>query len=407
MCYPKPGPRCSAHAKKAYSQARIAFANNNTEENKQALYKASREFMTTPAGIKSLERLAEREEDPENSAQFQKQASKARKMRQEAIDAYKSKTGEEVEEEDSTIVRPSKFMRNTFLANAYKESASENAKESYASFQRSDTDGALSQIANDKMSGLNSAKANLAEKGGLHEFPAVYDTEGNLVKAVQVQGQYGTSWGIVDPDNPDGKFKGFFNPSKAKDPDKAKENDAKKGYYVGTAIAPARADLYAPPGAKGTGGTLSVNTVILPKDKSMKEAVPVDNGHVEEKDMEKIRKNTYPDPLEVEANKAKEKAEVTQRQKDLSDQARKESDAVHQKLKDNKSPETIAYEKKKADLAEKKRQRKTQFLKAQEESMSDTENCQECKNGSPVPHYPNYRCRVGGKTAHCSCAACL
>lgn len=47
MCYPKPGPRCSAHAKKELRDAM-------SSKNPQAIKEAKEKFFTTPEGIRKL-----------------------------------------------------------------------------------------------------------------------------------------------------------------------------------------------------------------------------------------------------------------------------------------------------------------------------------------------------------------
>lgn len=64
MCYPKPGPRCSAYAAAAYARAHQqvldAFMTNKKDENIDALRKkrdkAKKEYDITPAGINELKR---------------------------------------------------------------------------------------------------------------------------------------------------------------------------------------------------------------------------------------------------------------------------------------------------------------------------------------------------------------
>ncbi|MFF7198294.1 hypothetical protein ACFZAM_31880 [Streptomyces sp. NPDC008079] len=137
------------------------------------------------------------------------------------------------------------------------------------SFERCDTDGALSQWAH----GLNAAKdrleADIADNGGMWKFPALFDLDGNLVAAKDVQTKFGWSWMLLDAD---GRPSGWFNPSKAENPDTARRNNAKKGYYVGAVLAPAYADLQG-------GSITSVTPVVIRKDGGYSADVTVvDNG---------------------------------------------------------------------------------------------------------------------------------
>lgn len=123
-------------------------------------------------------------------------------------------------------------------AGELRDLARKRDREAADSFDRCDTDGALSQWA----SGINAEKyrlqADIAENGGMWDFPALFDLEGNLVPAREAYGQYGSFWSLLDADgNRTGQT---FNESKAQS-DKVKiRNDARKGYYVGSVLAPAR-----------------------------------------------------------------------------------------------------------------------------------------------------------------------
>jgi len=76
-------------------------------------------------------------------------------------------------------------------AEELRDLARKREQESRDSFDRCDTDGALSQWA----SGINAEKyriqADIAENGGMWGFPALFDLEGNLIPAREVYGQYG------------------------------------------------------------------------------------------------------------------------------------------------------------------------------------------------------------------------
>lgn len=55
MCYPKPGPRCSAHAKIALEKAHAAYHRAPSDETYKKFAQAKDVFLSTPAGIKILE----------------------------------------------------------------------------------------------------------------------------------------------------------------------------------------------------------------------------------------------------------------------------------------------------------------------------------------------------------------
>jgi len=63
MCYPKPGPRCSAHARNKYIQAKAAARRDRSFDTTVSVREAEAEFYTTPAGFRELKRLIDRDED--------------------------------------------------------------------------------------------------------------------------------------------------------------------------------------------------------------------------------------------------------------------------------------------------------------------------------------------------------
>lgn len=118
--------------------------------------------------------------------------------------------------------------------------AQECRDRSAESFARCDTDGFLSQAANDTVARVYDLQAKIVERGGVSIFPALFDLEGNQVPALRVDGQFGMVWKLLDPEAPNTRrVLGWFNESKARKPGVARMNDAKKGYYVGRAYAPA------------------------------------------------------------------------------------------------------------------------------------------------------------------------
>lgn len=54
MCYALPGPRCSSHASKAFTTAKVAYAQDPNDLNRAALIAAKEDYLTTPAGINDL-----------------------------------------------------------------------------------------------------------------------------------------------------------------------------------------------------------------------------------------------------------------------------------------------------------------------------------------------------------------
>lgn len=155
--------------------------------------------------------------------------------------------------------------------------AAKKLQEANDSFDRSDTDGFLSQWAGHLSSQANSMKARLAENGNRAEFPAIFDLEGNLVPAKYIRTVYGWTWALLSSEDPTSSFTGFFKPSEAKSDNVRVNNDAKKGYYVGRVLAPAAV------GTSGSGyglsGALSVHNVVYRVDRGFStDVIILDNG---------------------------------------------------------------------------------------------------------------------------------
>jgi hypothetical protein len=112
-------------------------------------------------------------------------------------------------------------------------------QEAHDSFERCDTDGFLSQWASGLMAQQHRLAATIAENGGRHSFQALFDTEGNLVPAKLVPTKFGTSWGVLEGDDPQAL--------------------AAKGYREGRVMAPARAEMQG--SGRGLSGTAWVAAV--------------------------------------------------------------------------------------------------------------------------------------------------
>jgi hypothetical protein len=140
-------------------------------------------------------------------------------------------------------------------AAALRTQASEQFAAAEESFERCDTDGFLSQWASSITGRKLMLQAEIEERGGKAEFVALFDLEGALVPAKMIETRYGWSWALLDPKNPRGRFLGFFNPSKASTPEKRRAANAKKGFYLGTVLAPAKAEIMG--GGTGLAGAAS------------------------------------------------------------------------------------------------------------------------------------------------------
>jgi hypothetical protein len=95
-------------------------------------------------------------------------------------------------------------MNNTTETNAetaarLRAEAAQHESDAYESFERCDTDGALSQWASGLNAQLKRAQAAIAEAGGVAWFAALVDAEtGEWVPSKLIDGRYGTCWAILD-----------------------------------------------------------------------------------------------------------------------------------------------------------------------------------------------------------------
>jgi hypothetical protein len=138
-------------------------------------------------------------------------------------------------------------------ADRLRESAARLDREAHDSFERCDTDGYLSQWA----AGLGAQKlrlqADIEDNGGVWQFPALFDLDGNPVRAKLVEGRFGRSWMLLDEN---GRSTGEFLRYRPK----KRDTHARKGYVEGSVLRPAKADL------RGD-NAISVRAVAVPTDR--------------------------------------------------------------------------------------------------------------------------------------------
>lgn len=131
----------------------------------------------------------------------------------------------------------------------YRAAAQKSRERVSESWQRSDTDGFMSQWAGDLTAQMYELQAKILDEGGTAEFPALFDLDGNLIaaKLVSTYDKYTHShvskWAILASDNPDSEVLEWIKLSNAQDEERRIANNAKKGYYEGIVIAPAAADM--------------------------------------------------------------------------------------------------------------------------------------------------------------------
>lgn len=140
---------------------------------------------------------------------------------------------------------------------AARQRAVEHDQAAAESFERSDTDGALTQWSHGVSAQKERLQARIDDNGGTWEFPALFDLDGNMVPAKLIDTQYGSAFALLESDDPSSSLTGkWINPSNARSHEVRNRNMRKKGYTIGTVRAPARAEL----SGSGTGlsGALSV-----------------------------------------------------------------------------------------------------------------------------------------------------
>ena len=179
-------------------------------------------------------------------------------------------------------------------ADEHRAAAQANRDEAAASWERCDTDGFVSQWASGITAQLHSAQARLTDNGGRAEFAALFDLEGNLVPAKLVLGRSFNgmapkeSWLLLATDKPNGPAKKdpatgktvFHSRSYAATESRQRAHHAKKGFYEGTVLAPARAETFG--SGKGLAGASSVSVGYRRTDGGFsRDVVIVDNGQGE------------------------------------------------------------------------------------------------------------------------------
>lgn len=114
MCYPKPGPRCSAYAAARLTQAKLnarlapnSFDNPQIRQNyldaKESVVKAEAEYDTTPAGIKELERRV-RDRQSSSINNYELRLERGIALRKAMLEAVKHKDeGDILHEGNSTF----------------------------------------------------------------------------------------------------------------------------------------------------------------------------------------------------------------------------------------------------------------------------------------------------------------
>jgi hypothetical protein len=126
------------------------------------------------------------------------------------------------------------------VAVAAEQAAQRSSAASRESFERSDTDGFLSQWASDSMAREYHARAAWARDHGYATISVLLLADGTLASTMIRDGQYGSYW-VLNDTAAAVIGKRFFNTSKARDYRKQHANNLRKGIKVAQARVPASA----------------------------------------------------------------------------------------------------------------------------------------------------------------------
>lgn len=143
----------------------------------------------------------------------------------------------------------------------FRAKAAAAEAERHASWERSDTDGFVSQAASGIMAAKYRAEAQLAEDGGLMEYRVPFLLDGTVASTHLGHGQYGAYW-VLNDHAAKVIGKRFLNESEAYEAKRRYNANAKKGVHFGTIRVKGYVTLSG--GGKGTGGMSSVRPVTLP-----------------------------------------------------------------------------------------------------------------------------------------------
>lgn len=158
----------------------------------------------------------------------------------------------------------------------WREMAAQSDRRRQESWERSDTDGFLSQWASDTMARKYDACAELASLGGVIEFQVPFVNGEVATLELDREGQYGRYWYLtVEAARVVGKR--YFTPSSANKAATRRKNNAKKGVTMGTIRIAADVEL--------VGSRYSVGPAFIPSELALRsgdyEVVSVDDDTID------------------------------------------------------------------------------------------------------------------------------
>lgn len=140
----------------------------------------------------------------------------------------------------------------------WRAMSGQGRKTAAESFERCDTDGFASQAANGLMAQLYDLCAEIAENGGCDTFRGLADLDGNLLDAKEVETRYGWAWVITHADG----SVSWFNESEAKNGERRRAANARKGYMLVDCMVPAVVMMGG--GGNGMAGMFSCRPITRP-----------------------------------------------------------------------------------------------------------------------------------------------
>lgn len=152
-------------------------------------------------------------------------------------------------------------------ADAHRAEAQAASAEERASFERCDTDGFVSQWANNRMASYHRMSADLAEAGGKAEHTALFHLDGTVASTHQAEGQYGPFW-VLNDAAAERFGKRFVTLSKARNGERRYAANRAKGFTVGTILVDSYTDMVG--NGRGLGAALTVRTVVKPSVEALR-----------------------------------------------------------------------------------------------------------------------------------------
>ena len=150
----------------------------------------------------------------------------------------------------------------------YRAAAKAQHDAAEESFQRCDTDGFISQWASGLSAREDQALAQLADDGGLAEFPGLFDLEGNLVPAKLIDTRYGLKWAVFGSAEevlrPGSHILEWLTMPLLDSPRSVKVLE-RKGYRQGLVKVPAGVTIHG--SGKGLSGAASCSVAVVRLDK--------------------------------------------------------------------------------------------------------------------------------------------